>query len=204
MKTIFGRMEVAAKNIADALLRPDLLFAGLAESQDLHVAWTVLGATTLFFSLTSVLAHFCRIPYSAEPILAVPAYRLIQAGLMPLILGAGWLACAAAALGLNTFLRGRGGWRRTLAVSAPAFFVPLWLTSWPTELALSLGLLSAQAEGFPGLWVRHLMPACTFLYTLAMLWLAFWQSFRLLVREAFALAVLSLLPALGLFALLLR
>jgi hypothetical protein len=75
---------------------------------------------------------------------------------------------------------------------------------WPTELAVSLGILDPQVSGFSGIWAKHIMPALTFLYILSMIWLAYWQAFRLLLREAFALSVLSLIPTLGFYSLWLR
>lgn len=122
---------------------------------------------------------------------------------MPIILAAGWGGCAVTAWVLSRLLRSETGLVPLLAVSAPALFTPQWLT-WPLELAWSLGLFPLDAPGFQGLWIRNLAPAFTMLYMLGLLWVAWWQACRLLLREAFALAVLSLLPALGLWSLLLR
>jgi hypothetical protein len=188
----------------DAWFRPRGLFQELAETQDLGPAWTSLAITTLLFSLTSLLARGHGIPLTAEPLLAWPDYRLWQTLIMPALLTSGWGLCAATAWLLGRLLlRNQTGFIALLAVSAPALFTPQWLT-WPMELAWSLGLIPAGAPGFQGMWMRHLAPAFTFVYMLALLWIAWWQACRLLLREAFALAVLSLLPCLWLWSLLLR
>ncbi len=188
----------------DAWFRPHILFRDLASTQDLGPAWASLGVTTLLFSLTSLLARGHAIPLTAEPLFACADYRLWQAFLMPAILAGGWTLCAATAWLLGRLLlRNQTPFIALLAVSAPALFTPQWLT-WPMELTWSLGLVQTGAAGFQGIWMRHLAPAFTFLYMLALLWIAWWQSCRLLLREAFALAVLSLLPSLWLWSLLLR
>ncbi len=190
--------------LADVIVRPKALFAQLRESRDVRLAWSVLIISAVFFSATTLIAHFRGVPFSAPPLWDDPRYRLLQAVGMPVVLGLGWWIFAYLAWMFNVLLRGRGDFRQLLAVSAPALFVPLWLVMLPTDLALSWGLLQQEASGFPGLWVRHLTPAFTFLYTLAMLWLACWQVCRLLLREAFAVAMLALLPVLALWSLLLR
>ncbi|MCK5241264.1 hypothetical protein KAR34_02315 [bacterium] len=202
-----GWIERAIKNTQrtlDVIANPGKLFAELSDSQDTSVSWSALIITSLLFSITTLIAYSHNIPFSVEPILAVSNYRILQALLMPVILGLGWLICSMIAMVLNVILRGRTGLPRIMAVSAPAIFVPMWIMLWPTELAVSLGILNPNVTGLPGIWAKHIMPALTFIYTLAMLWLAYWQAFRLLLREAFALAVLSLIPTLGFYSLWLR
>ncbi|MCK5219761.1 hypothetical protein KAR10_09565, partial [bacterium] len=93
---------------------------------------------------------------------------------------------------------------RILTISAPALFVPLWLILWPTELAISLGIFKYSAPGFIGLWIHHLAPALLLIYTIILFTLALWQVFRILLREAFSLAIFSLIPTLSFWAMILR
>jgi len=191
-------------NSIDLLFQPERVLGELAESQDLRPGVIALAVTSLLFAVSSVVSHRLGIPMTAEPIFPLPAYRLVQAIFMPLVIASGCCLCAFIGSGLGKLLLGRSDFRRLLAVSAPALLVPLWPMLWPTEMAVSLGLLSPAMKGFPGLWTRELAPAFSFLYITFMLWLGFWQAQKVLLREAFGMAVLSLIPTLGWWAILLR
>jgi hypothetical protein len=201
---VFGGWFHQASRSLDLLSRPINFFQELAEEQDLRPGIGALAVTSILFAVTSVVSHYQGIPYSAQPLLPLAQYRIYQAMALPAIFGAGWLLCGISALGLTKLLHCTINFRRLLAVIAPAIFVPICIMLWPTEMAVSLKVMNEDLPGFAGLWVRDLAPSLTLLYMLLVLWLAFWQASRLLLREAFAMAVLSLLPVLGFWAAVLR
>lgn len=163
-----------------------------------------MGVTSILLSLSTVVAEINRIPLAEQPPLDLAGYRWFQAAAMPMILASGCLASAAVCAGLGRMLRNQTPFRSFLAVTFPALLVPLWPMLWPTDLAVSLGILNTALAGFPGLWTRELDPALTVIYMLFLLWMAMGQVRGLLLRESFALAVMGLLPALGWWAFLLR
>jgi hypothetical protein len=123
---------------------------------------------------------------------------------MPVILGSGCLLCCGLAAGFGWLLGARARFKSLWGVVLPSVLVPTWLMLWPTDMAVSLGLLSPELKGFPGFWVRDLSPALTLLYMLFLLSLALSQVFNRNWRESFALAFFALIPTLGFWAVILR
>jgi hypothetical protein len=163
-----------------------------------------LSVTSGLFLTVIAISHFRHLPFSEKPLFPLPHYRLWLAILLPLVWFLGCLICANVAWGLGRLLGVRRNLKNLLATGMPAILVPLWSIQWPTEMAVSLGLLNDNLPGFPGFWTRELMPAASFLYMLCLLWLAWGEIFQLDWKGAFALAVISLVPALGFWALILR
>lgn len=188
----------------DFLFQPDIVIPKLASSGDLKPAGISLALTSVLFAVSSLTAEWVGVPMTDAPPLPLAHYRLWQAAAMPLILAAGCVLGAGTGAAVSCLFSRPCEFRRLLAVVPPALLAPLWPMLWPTDMAVSLGLLNAGMPGFPGLWVRDLAPALTFLYMLVMLWQAFWLTRKLLLREAFASAVFSLVPALGWWAVILR
>ncbi len=188
----------------DVLTRPQAFLAELAESGDTRPAWAALIVTSLLFATSAVVAHVHRIPMTDAPVWDIPNYRLFEAACMPVFLWVGGGLCCLAVQGLGRLFQKTFTFFRLWALLIPALLVPLWPTLWPTDLAVSLGILNNAQPGFPGLWVRELMPACTFLYMLLLLTMGIWQWPKTLLREAFALAVTGLVPPLLFWAWLLR
>ncbi len=190
--------------LGDALVAPGRYFSGLTERASLRPAGLAMALTTVLFAATTVLSHLSRAPLPAPPVVPLPNYRVLEAVLMPLLVLAGCGVCAGAGTWVGRLLAVPTRFRTVLAFTAPALLVPVWLMLWPTELAVTLGALDPALPGFPGLWVRELAPGLTVCYQLVLLGFVYWQGLRVLLREAFILAVFSLLPALGWWALVLR
>lgn len=188
----------------DCFFRPKALFAELAISRDLGPGWAALGITSVLFAIIAVTAHVRRVPMLEKPLWPLPHYRLWQAILLPAIWFLGCLLSAGVAWSLGRLLGLRRDMKTLLAAGMPALLTPLWPMQWPTEMAVSLGLLNVNLPGFPGFWTRELMPASSFIYMLCLLWLAWGEVFNLDWKGAFALAVISLVPTLGFWALILR
>jgi hypothetical protein len=188
----------------DILFKPKAVFSGLWDSADLRPAGMALGITSILLSISTVAAEMNQIPLAEKPLWDITGFRWFQAGAMPVILALGCLISAAVCVGMGRIFRNCLGFKNLLAVVAPALLVPLWPMLWPTDLAISLGLLDTSMAGFPGFWTRELAPALTVVYMLILLWMALGQMRNLLLRESFALAVMSLLPTLGWWALILR
>jgi hypothetical protein len=191
------------QGLGDALLQPVRYFTELAERTSLRPAGLAVALTSLLFSLTTLISPPAGAPLPA-PSGAWSIPSGVQAALMPLLILVGCGACAGTGLLAGRVLGVITGFRRVLALTAPALLAPLWLMLWPTELAVSLGVLGPDLPGFPGLWVRDLAPALTVCHQLGLLSFVYWLGLRVMLREGFALAVLSLLPALGWWALVLR
>lgn len=192
------------QGLGDAMVAPGRYFSRLAEGVSLRPAALAVALTTVLYVLTTVISQVEGTPLPAPPVVPLPNYRMFEAALMPLLVLAGCGVCAGAGLLVGRMLSVPAGFKRIFAITAPALLVPVWLMLWPTELAVTLGALDPGLPGFPGLWVRELAPALTVCYQLVLLGFVYWQGLRVLLREAFALAVLSLLPALGWWALVLR
>jgi hypothetical protein len=185
-------------------MRPRFFFEELDKSQNLQPVITFLFITSILFAITSIISHFQQIPMTEKPLWPHPQYRLFQAIALPLIFSTGWLICSGTTLGLSKLLRVKSNIYRILTISAPALFVPLWLILWPTELAIALGIFKYSASGFIGLWIHHLAPALLLIHTIVLFTLALWQVFKILLREAFSIAVFSLIPTLAFWAIILR
>jgi hypothetical protein len=188
----------------DAFFNPQALFAELAETSNLGPGWAALGITSVLFAIIAVTSQVRQLPMLDKPFLPVPYYRLWLAILLPLVWFLGCLLCAGVAGSLARLLGLHRDLKTLLAAGMPALLCPLWPMVWPTQMAVSLGLLSDSLPGFPGFWTRELMPASSFIYMLCLLWLAWGEVFNLDWKGAFALAVISLLPALGFWAVILR
>jgi hypothetical protein len=188
----------------DILFHPNQVVAYLAETKDMGPAWIALAVTSILFAFNSLASHFHHIPYSAAPLWPHPWYRIFQALAMPLVLGLGCLINTAIIYLLNFILRVKAPFSRIFSIIAPVLLVPHWFMMWPTEAAISLGVLDPNTPGFVGLWVKQLMPALSLFYILFLLWFALWSFLRILLREAFALAVLSLFAVLGFWSLVMR
>jgi hypothetical protein len=188
----------------DVLTQPQNFYSELAKTPDLKPGFAALLVTSLLFAASSLTAHVLNIPFTEPPLWPHPAYRIFQALALPLIffmgclLGSGLVWVFGRALGRHFRLRS------LLAVLLPTLLVPLWPMLWPTDLAVSLGLLNQTYPGFPGFWVRELAPTLTVIYILFLLTLGLWQTQKILWREAFALGVVSFFPTLGFWALILR
>jgi hypothetical protein len=188
----------------DAFFRPKTLFAELAVSRNLGPGWAALAVTSVLFAIVAVTSHLRQLPMTDQPFLPLPQYRLWLAALLPVVWFAGCLLCAGMAWALGRLLGLRQDLKSLLAAGMPALLAPLWPMQWPTTMAVSLGLLNDSLPGFPGLWTRELMPASSFIYMLCLLWLAWGEVFKLDWKGAFALAVISLVPTLGFWALVMR
>ncbi len=188
----------------DFFLNPTRYFIRLAKAPSWRPGGAALLVVTLLFGTTSILEEVHHIPFYEAPLLAMPHYRLVQALLLVIIFSLGWLLCSVTFYYFLKLYREEKTLRYVAQVIGPALFLPMVAMAWPTELAVSMGLLNHTMGGFPGLWVRHLVPTLTFLYTLFMLWLLGMEAFTLLMRETFAMAMLSLLPTLLLWSFLLR
>ena len=199
-----GWVGMILLTLLDIVMRPRKFFEELDKSQNLQPAIACLFITSILFAFTSIISHFQQIPMIEKPLWPHPQYRLFQAIALPVIFSAGWLICSGTALGLSKLLRVKSNLYRILTISAPALFVPLWLILWPTEIAISLGIFEYSTPGFIGLWIRHLEPALLLIYTIVLFTLALWQVFQSLLREAFSIAVFSLIPMLAFWAIILR
>jgi hypothetical protein len=196
--------RLAWQACSDLFFKPEEVLSRLAGSRDWRPAVVSLAVTSVLFAISTVAAQLLGVPLADAPPVPLPAYRWWQAACMPVLVAAGCGLCAGTGTVLFRVFRRPGDFRRLFTLLTPALLAPLWPMLWPTDLAVSLGLLDANLPGFPGLWVRELAPALTVIYMVMLLWQAYSQADRVPLHEAFALAVLSLLPALGWWAAVLR
>ncbi len=191
-------------NLNNFFLNPVRYFRRLVQNPSWLPGSAALLMITLLFGATTVLAELNHIPFQETPLLNFKHYRLVQALFLVVIYSLGWWLCSIFYYYFLKLYREEKSLTYVAQVIGPSLFLPMVAMAWPTELALSMGLLNYTMSGFPGLWVRHLVPAMTFLYMLFMLWLLSMEAFTLLMKEAFTITMLSLLPVLVLWSFLLR
>lgn len=179
-------------------------FSNFKKTVSWYQGLLALSLTVFLFSINSVLAFLHQIPFIEPPLLTIDHYRLWLAGCSPLVYASGCLIGSFFYFLLFKVFNRHHSYLALTRLIGPALLMPLLVIGWPTDFALSMGWLKYDMNGFPGLWVRHISPLLTFLYMLFTLWLMTWRVFDLLIREAFSIAMLSLLPALFFWSLLLR
>lgn len=188
----------------DILFTPGPVLARLAANEDWRPAAAATALTSLLFAGAVLTARALGAELTETPPFPLADYRLWETLAMPALVGGGTVLAAAAGALLGRLIGLRTGVFRLWRVLTPALLAPLWPMLWPTDLAVALGALDPRLPGFPGFWVRELAPALTVLFMLMLLVQAYWRIHPRSLREAFGLAVFSLLPGLGWWAYILR
>lgn len=191
-------------NFLNLLVNPKGYFQQLSARPGWSAGIIALLLTSGLFSLTGILAERNQIPMLEPPPIALEHYRLWLAALSPLVYGTGWLICTGCYYVYFRLLRQQPSFGYLMKLIGPALLLPLLVMGWPSDLALALGVFTYEMDGFPGFWLRQLLPLLLLFYMFFIQWLMIWQSFQVLLREAFAMTVLALVPTLYFWFWLLR